>query len=356
MKLCRLLCALLFLCVGSAAELCGQTADAERRQFAAIKAKADKGDAEAQLSVASFYARGIGVTKDPGKSTKWLRKAAEQGLARAQRLLGWNLANGVGVKMNRVEAAQWLRRAAEQGLAEAQFDLGTCYANGDGVERNAAEAAAWYRQAANQALPDAEAELGNCYLEGNGVPKDIPEGVKLVRKAAERGFGPAQNTLGLCYARGNGVTKDHVEAYKWFNLAVAKGGALADDAKVNLAGVERFLTPEQVAEGQRLAREFNPGEASPPPGVDRTPAASPSNNTPAPSTGGKAGIVTVMAPDDACEIYVDGGFVGHTPARVRLKAGPHVVEVRKAGFKTYQKNLQVSEGAELTLRAVLDKE
>ena len=32
-----------------------------------------------------------------------------------------------------------------------------------------------------------------------------------------------------------------------------EGDDRADDARVNLAAVERFLTPAQVAEGQRLA-------------------------------------------------------------------------------------------------------
>ncbi len=356
MKFSRLLTAILFLFAGPLFSSAGQTTEFERKQFDAVKARADKGDADAQFSLASCYARGLGVTRDPAKATKWYRKAAEQGLARAQCMLGLNYANGEGVKMDKIEGARWMRRAAEQGLAEAQYDLGMCYANGDGVERNAVEAVAWYRKAADQAQPQAEAELGNCYLEGNGVPKDIPEGVKWIQKAAEQGFGPAQNTLGLCYSKGKGVTKDYVEAYKWLNLAAAKGGELADDAKVNLAAVERFLTPEQVAEGQRRAREFKAGQAAPPSGGGAKPAAPPGTSASAPPSGSNTGFVNVLAPDDSCEIYVDGSFAGNTPARVRLKAGSHAVEVRKAGFKTYRRDLQITEGSELTLRAVLDKQ
>ncbi len=358
----RVLTAFLLLFAGSVLPLSGQLTEAERKQFDAVKAKADAGDPQAQVALASFYSRGFGVARDPAKATKWLRKAAEQGSAHAQCRLGLNYANGDGVKMDKVEGARWLRRAADQGLAEGQYDLGMCYANGDGVARDAVEAAAWYRKAADQALPEAQAELGTCYLEGNGVPKDIPEGVKWVRKAAEQGFGPAQNTLGLCYTKGKGVTKDNVEAYKWFNLAAGKGGELADDAKVNLAAVERFLTPEQAAEGQRLAREFKPGKASAAsgataaPGSGAKPTAPPSGGAPAPTPSAAIGTVNVLAPDDACEIYVDGGFVGNTPARVKLKSGAHAVEVRKAGFKAYRRELQISDGAELTLRAVLEKQ
>ena len=58
------------------------------------------------------------------------------------------------------------------------------------------------------------------------------------------------------------MPKDYVQAYKWFNLATAKGDERADDARINLASAERYLTPEQVAEAQRLASEFKPHKAS----------------------------------------------------------------------------------------------
>ena len=361
------LCALVVLLVASVVQSPGQTTDAERKQFEAVRAKADKGDADAQLSVAARYASGDGVARDLAKATKYTRKAAEQGLARAQCLLGLLYSNGDGVKVDKAEAARWFHRAADQGVAEAQFDLGMCYANGEGVARSAAVAAEWYRKAAAQDLPEAEGELGNCYLEGNGAPTDIPEGLKWTRMAADQGFAPAQNTLGLCYSKGKGVAKDYVEAYKWFNLAVAKGGELADDVKINLAAAERFLTPEQVADAQRMAREFKPRKASAP-GATLTPPDKASSvpagrETGQPgSVGGasakalKTGVVNVKAEDESCEIFVDGAFVGNTPANVKLPEGAHVVEVKKPGFKDYQKQIAITEGSELTLRAVLEKQ
>jgi TPR repeat protein len=367
MKLNRWLGALLILLVASAVQAPGQTTEAERKQFAAVKARADKGDADAQLGVASSYANGTGVARDPVKAAKYIRRAAEQGLARAQCLLGLAYSNGDGVKLDKAEAARWLRRAADQGLAEAQFDLGMCYDNGDGVAKNPVEAVEWYRKAAAQDLVDAEGAMGNCYLEGNGVPTDIPEGVKWTRQAAERGFAPAQNTLGLCYLKGKGVAKDYVEAYKWFNLAEAKGGEISDDARINLAAAERYLKPEQVAEAQRRALEFKPRKTSAP-SVSSTP---PNRATFAPAGGEtrptgsvwgasanllKTGLVNVKADDDSYEIFVDGVFVGNAPAKVKLTEGAHVVEVKKPGFKDYRKEIKISDGSELTLRAVLEKQ
>ena len=353
--------------VGFVVPLSGQPTDAERKQFEATKAKADKGDPEAQLSLAACYANGNGVARDPAKAVKWLRKAAEQGSARAQCLLGLNYANGAGVKPDKVEAARWLRRAADQGLAEAQFDLGMCYANGEGVPRNAVEAVAWYRKAADQGLPDAECELGNCYLEGNGVPKDIPDGVKWTRRAAEQGFAQAQNALGLCYLKGTGVPKDYLQAYKWFDLAAAKGDERADDARVNLAAAERYLKPEQIAEAQRLASEFKPRKGPP---ADESACAV--RETCAPALGrrdqsGRSCHARVRRGREdracecesgrrSCEIFVDGRFVGNTPAKVKLAEGTHVVEVKKPGFKDYRKQINITEGSELSLSAVLEKQ
>ena len=366
MKIDRAIGAALLLLGVVVVPLLGQT-DAERKQFEAVKARADKGDSEAQLSLASSYANGKGVAQDPAKAVKWLRKAAEQGSARAQCLLALNYANGTGVKPDKVEAARWLRRAADQDLAEAQFNLGMCYANGDGVPRNAVEAADWYRKAAEQGLPDAECELGNCYLEGNGVPKNIPEGIRWTRRAATQGFAQAQNSLGLCYTKGTGVPKDYVQAYMWFNLATAKGDQRADDARINLASAERYLTPDKVAEGQQLASEFKPHKASAAEEASWPPAKAAS---PPPSGGAiavphtasvsaealKIGVVNVKAEDESCEIFVDGAFVGNTPAMVKLAQGAHVVEVKKPGFKDYRRQIQITEGSELTLRAVLEKQ
>ncbi|MCX6883110.1 MAG: hypothetical protein NTV12_11495 [Verrucomicrobia bacterium] len=79
--------------------------------------------------------------------------------------------------------------------------------------------------------------------------------MKWYRKAAEQNDAGAQVNLGVRYANGEGVTKDYVEGYMWFLLAGAQGG---EDAKKNIEIMERKMTREQIAEGQKLAREFKP--------------------------------------------------------------------------------------------------
>jgi TPR repeat protein len=50
----------------------------------ALRAKADQGDATAQVSLAQFYYEGDGVPRDHAEAVKWLRKAADQGNVTAQ--------------------------------------------------------------------------------------------------------------------------------------------------------------------------------------------------------------------------------------------------------------------------------
>ena len=240
--------------------------------FEALKAKAEKGDAKAQSSLGVCYYNGIGMETNAVKAVKWQRKAAEQGLADAQYALGHYYENGEGVEKDFAEAAKWYRKAAEQGFVEAQFCLGACYAFGKGVTQDAVEAVKWYRKAANQGLAGAQFCLGGCYANGEGVTQDFSEALKWYRKAATQGEDAAQNNLGSMYANGQGVPQDYVEAYKWYNLSAAQGDS---EAINNRNGIVRHMTPSQIAEAQRLSREFKPRQKS---GSDNS-STSPDNPT-----------------------------------------------------------------------------
>ena len=68
----------------------------EVKAFEGYKAKAEKGNAEAQYNLGESYDNGDGVPKDKVEGVKWYRKAAEQGNAVAQSNLGFMYANGDG--------------------------------------------------------------------------------------------------------------------------------------------------------------------------------------------------------------------------------------------------------------------
>ena len=149
-----------------------------------------------------------------------------------------------------------IRAGADKGDAKARYELGRAFFSGTiGVAKDEAEAVKWYRKAAEQNVADAQYNLGVCYAIGQGVTEDDAEAVKWFRKAAEQNYADAQYNLGVCYDSGEGVAKDEIEAYKWWLLAAGHGN---DDAKYNVTIVENKMTREQIAEGQRLARDFKP--------------------------------------------------------------------------------------------------
>jgi TPR repeat protein len=60
------------------------------------------------------------------------------------------------------------------------------------------------------------------------------------------------------YALGAGVPQDYVQAHMWFNLAASKSSRIRDMAISDREAVASRMTPEQLAEAQRLAREWQP--------------------------------------------------------------------------------------------------
>jgi TPR repeat protein len=145
--------------------------------------------------------------------------------------------------------------AAEQGNADAQFNLGIMYDNGEDVPQDHAEAARWYRRAAEQGHAGGQFNLGTMYAFGEGVPQNDVEAMKWYRLAANQGNTRAQFNLGFMYGNGEGVPRDLILAHMWSNLAAKRGDPRA--AKLQET-VTKMMTREQVAEAQRLAREWKP--------------------------------------------------------------------------------------------------
>lgn len=226
-----------------------------------IRAKAEKGDAGAQFDLACRYHIGNGIQQNHAEAVKWYRRCAEQGWGIAQFFVGQAFAHGEGVPKDSAEAVKWYKKAAEQGFDGAEANLAACYAKGDGVPRSMSEAAKWYRKAAERGDEGAQVRLGLCYFNGDGLEKNAREAVTWFRKAAEQGNGKAQSYLAYCYAVGDGTPSDYVEAHRWANLAAAQG---SQDGQELRQRMEERMTALQIAEAQRLAREFTPTKAKQP--------------------------------------------------------------------------------------------
>jgi uncharacterized protein len=223
---------------------------------------AQLGFSNAQYNIGLLYFYGKGIPKDNGEALIWFRKAAEQGFAPAEWYVGVSYYYGYGVAQDYGEAVKWYRLAADQGNVQAQVNLGGSYEQGTGVPQDYGEAVKWYRKAADQGEAMGQNNVGICYRDGHGVPQDYGEAVKWFRNAADKGNAAAQENLASCYVNGSGVIKDYVQAYQWANLALAQGNMLAKQYMPNLEGL---MTPQEIADGQRLARDFKPRNAG---GVD----------------------------------------------------------------------------------------
>ena len=114
--------------------------------------------------------------------------------------------------------------AADAGNAGAQFNLGLMYANGLGVAKDPVEAAKWWRLAADQNYTKAQLNIGTLYATGQGVPEN------------------------------------KVHAYLWFSLAAAGDDLTALNFRNRVA---QDMTPAQIAEAQKLAREWKPKRQTP---------------------------------------------------------------------------------------------
>jgi TPR repeat protein len=152
-------------------------------------------------------------------------------------------------------AAQLWKQLADNGMAEAQNNLGSLYAHGAGVKRDDVEAARLYRAAAEQGLGEAQSNLGYLYEIGAGVPQDLNDALMWYRRGADQGNTNAQFNLAAMYYKGRGVTQDFTLAYMWVTLAAAKGDA---EAIKNRGLMAAQMTPAQLAEAQRLARDWKP--------------------------------------------------------------------------------------------------
>jgi len=74
-------------------------------------------------------------------------------------------------------------------------------------------------------------------------------------KSAGKDFLEAQSALGTMYTKGQGVPRDFVQAQMWLSSALAYGDA---DAQKRLDSVAWRMSPTEIAEAQRLAKEWKP--------------------------------------------------------------------------------------------------
>ncbi|GGC13783.1 TonB family protein [Pseudoduganella buxea] len=224
-------------------------------ELAALMAKAEGGDAAAQVRLGWWYQAGVHGTLDLAQAEAWYRRAADAGNPQGQVQLGKLLQSGPEPRPE--EAVEWLRRAARAGDVTAQGELARTYLSGAGVVRDAGEGLHWMTQAAasgkamyqvaagvemlRQAGDDADRAaavdwlakaaaqddpygklfLAHSLASGQGIVRDDGRAVELYRSTVGRTAGQAEVALGSMLEEGRGVPADPAAAAALYRQAMA---------------------------------------------------------------------------------------------------------------------------------------
>jgi len=119
------------------------------------------------------------------------------------------------------------------------------------------------------------------------------------------------------------------------DVTIAKGtevtAYISGDVKLDLA---KFEPAPLVPAAQSVPSASS--AATPNAGPPETSSVSPDQ--------GAAAELEVSSTPDGADIEIDGNFVGSTSSTVGVAAGPHLVSVKKAGFKPWERQITVSSG------------
>jgi TPR repeat protein len=185
--------------------------------LAGLKAKAERGDIQAQTRLGQAFAQGDGVGRDYQQAARWYGQAASNGNVQGEVMFGELCQAGQGTRRDLANAARWFTKAAQDGSTAAQYDLGFLYEQGQGVPHDERLAAHWYQL------------------------------------ASEGGDALAQFDFGQRCLLGVGIAPDPVEGLKWLLLAGAQG---QKDSAIRAESVQKSLSGAQVAEAKRRAEAF----------------------------------------------------------------------------------------------------
>lgn len=163
-------------------------------KFADYKAKAEKGDAEAQLIVGMCYSMGEGgVKQDHKEALKWLQMAAKQNNYQAQYIISVYCIEGRGIPKNEELGKKLLINASNGGFAEAQYEYASMLAE----EKKMDQALPLMKKSADQGFVPAQTALGTYYVNMmKPGSREHEEGLTLLSLAAAEGDVDAQMTLG----------------------------------------------------------------------------------------------------------------------------------------------------------------
>lgn len=145
----------------------------------ALLARANAGDAAAQIAVGEEYAAAPGKAQDCKQAAAWYEKATAQGSVNGALHLATLYRDGCkSLPRDMAQAAAAYRKAAELGDVGAQGTLGTLYFFGQGVRQDYTEAYFWLDLAARSPGARQEQYAANRQLAGAHITADEVDAAK----------------------------------------------------------------------------------------------------------------------------------------------------------------------------------
>ena len=189
---------------------------------------AEKGNENAQYTIAQAYLKGNGFQRSEETGIDWLEKSAAKGNSDAQYTLAnyYFYGNSPLIGKSYKKAIDYYTKAAAKGNAAAQRQLSVCLYNGVGGTQSFRDAFNWISRSLNsESTPVAENNLGVCYATGNGTRTSAPQAIELFQKAANAGDAMAMYNLGAILLEEGQL--DVKKSFEYLEKAAAKNNLLA---------------------------------------------------------------------------------------------------------------------------------
>ncbi len=159
-----------------------------------------------------LYERGLGVAKDPSKSTTYFEKGCQLGDAYACTNLGVMLERGEGIAADAARAAKLYGESCDRGDENGCYNLALAREVGRGGAKDEAAARELYRRACDGGDAPGCNNLGFMLERGNGGAVDEARAADQYRRACEGGAAGGCYNLALLHELGKGVRQDAMRA------------------------------------------------------------------------------------------------------------------------------------------------
>lgn len=225
----------------------------EADEIDTLRAKAERGDAEAALVLGMRYRDARGVGRDYAEAVKWYRLAADLGSGAGMDNVGFMYLQGWGLPQDEGIAAAYFAAGGKAGDPQALYNLGECYFSGRGVEQDYGNALQAWERATQIGHDNSAWRLAMMFAAGESVPVDHDRAMRLCREIAENRHDKAMLLLGELAA----TSSDRAAAREWWEKAAGlgnrQGDALLRIAKWRwlepIAGERRFVDVGHLYQG-----------------------------------------------------------------------------------------------------------